>query len=199
LDTEMLYMRKKDYVEMKIQDIKEGKIQPQSRKPFRAKPFDALILERNSGKGGKKGGDRNGQKRGSGNRGRGGGGRRPRRGGRNDRSQGGQRNEAAGDPHTIPKVQASSEQGVKRSREEDGDETGNGEKKIKVETESGEQKFNVETESEEKKTKVEGVEGMLKGVTESQETKTGVGAIEELKVKGEVAGDIQRAVKLEKE
>lgn len=190
LDTEMLYMRKKDYVEMKIQDIKEGKIQPQNRRPYHAKPFDALVLERNSGRGGKKKGvHHNSEKRGSGNRGK--GGRRGR--GRGDRNQGGQRNGAAVDAHTIPKVQASIEQGVKRSREDD-DEAESGEKKIKVEAGNGE---NVETEHEEKKIKIEDVEGMLKGVTEYHDSKIGVGAIEELK--GKMVGDIQNAVKLEQE
>jgi len=87
---------------------------------------------------------------------------------------------------------------VKRSREDD-DEAESGEKKIKVETGNGEKKIKVEAESEEKKIKVEDVEGMLKGITEYHDTKAGVGAIEELKVKGKMAGDIQKAVKLEKE
>lgn len=147
-DQELIYMRKKDYVEMKIQDIKDGKVQPQDRKVYENKKkhkFDALKLgdgrphdkrdgekneKRENNHGGR--GGRGGRGRGRGRGGRGGrGGRDGRRGG--DRN--GDKNAGVDNEHSIPKVQASGEQGVKRQREDVGENVGN-DKRAKVQTET---------------------------------------------------------------
>lgn len=115
-DKELLIMTKKGYVEMKIKDINEGKIQPQAKKSFRSKPFDAYKTHgAKNGNDGEKREERKGgfQRGGRGGRGRGRGGRG--RGGRdrNDRNGNG-----------------------KRGREEGGEGEANGEKKAKVEVEA---------------------------------------------------------------
>jgi len=147
-DQELTYMRKKDYVEMKIQDIKDGKVQAQDRKTYqnkRKQHFDALRLGNgrpdNRGSKNSQDGDKR-EKREGGHGGRGGRGRgrsrggRGGRGGKGGRDRGGDRNGGAvGDEHSIPKVQTSGEQGVKRQREEGDNDAGNGDKKVKVEAE----------------------------------------------------------------
>ncbi|KAF8477503.1 hypothetical protein BDZ91DRAFT_774100 [Kalaharituber pfeilii] len=138
-------MRKKDYVDMKIRDIKEGKIVPQASKKH-AKKFDAFAQRGRGGyhksggrdndaqeNGDNEKGDRQKNGRGGRGRGRGRGGRGRGRGGRGGGNRDGDRNKQNGaDEHTVPTVQASTDQGVKRQREDA--DVGNEEKKPKIES-----------------------------------------------------------------
>jgi len=92
------------------------------------------------------------------------------RGGRGGRNQGGRKNGTTYDEHTVPKVQASSEQGVKRQREEDDDEAGTEEKKVKIE------------EVEVKKIKEEVVEEAMAKEEVVEEKKIKMESVEEKKV-----------------